>query len=162
MLKDILAAHPLLRKLSSNTQSLLHNCAIEISIKKADLLAKTGENADCFFLVQHGSVALQIYDPRLGSIEFMTVHENDVVGWSWVFHPRRWHFDVMAKEDTEAVRVASVQLLHRFETDYKTGYELVTCFSQIMKERLVAARLQLLDLYGDRNPQETEKGMTKE
>ena len=158
MLKDILANNPLLRKLSPDTKSLLHDCATEVSFKEDQLLAKTGENADRFYLIQHGSVALQIYDPRLGSIEFMTVQENDAVGWSWVFPPGRWHFDAMAKEDTEAVQVDSLKLLHRCETDYKIGYELVICFSQIMKERLVATRLQLLDFYGDRNPEETERG----
>ncbi|RKX33527.1 MAG: Crp/Fnr family transcriptional regulator [Verrucomicrobia bacterium] len=158
MLKDILATHPLLRKLSPDTRSLLHDCAIEVSIKKDEYLLKTGENADRFYLVQHGSVALQIYDPRIGSIEFMTVQENDVVGWSWMFPPCRWHFDAMAKEDVSAVQVDGVQLLLRCETDYRIGYQLMSCFSQIMMERLVAARLQMLDLYGERNPEETERG----
>ena len=158
MLKDILANNPLFWKLSPDTKSLLHDCAIEVSFKKDQLLAKTGEKADRFYLIQHGSVALQIYDPRLGSIEFMTVHENDAVGWSWVFPPGRWHFDAMAKGDTEAVQVDSLKLLKKCEADYKIGYELVICFSQIMKERLVTTRLQLLDLYGDRNPEEKERG----
>ncbi len=158
MLKDILATNSLLRKLSPDTQSLLHDCATEISVKKDKLLLKTGENADRFYLIQHGSVALQIYDPRFGSIEFMTLYENDAVGWSWMFPPCQWHFDAMAKEDVSAVRVDGVQLLQRCEADHKIGHELVTCFSQIMMERLVAARLQLLDLYGDRSSAEKERG----
>ena len=157
MLKDILATHPLLRKLSSDTRSLLHECAIEVSIKKGELLLKTGEIANRFYLVQHGSVALQIYDPRMGSIEFMTVYENDIIGWSWMFPPGKYHFDAMAKEDVEAVKVDGVRLLHRCETDHKIGYQLVTCFSQIMMDRLVAARLQLLDLYGDQSSEEHER-----
>ena len=64
----------------------------------------------------------------------------------------------MAKEDVEAVRVDGVQLLLRCETDHSIGYQLVRCFSQIMMDRLVAARLQLLDLYGDRGTEKTERG----
>lgn len=158
MLKDILTKNPLFRKLSPETKSLLQDCATEVSFKKDQLLAKTGEDADRFYLIQHGSVALQIYDPRLGSIEFMTLHENDAVGWSWVFPPARWHFDAMAKGDIEAVQVDSLKLLQRCETDCKIGYDLVICFSEIMKERLVATRLQLLDLYGDLNSAKKQRG----
>jgi uncharacterized membrane protein YgcG len=72
-----------------------------------------------------------------------------VVGWSWLVPPYSWLFDARAVEPTGAVAFDGLCLRGKCEEDPKLGYELMKLVSQVMFSRLVAARVRLLDLYGD-------------
>ena len=70
-------------------------------------------------------------------------------GWSWLFPPYRWHFDVQALDLTRAIalrwRSASAPNVRQ---DHDLGYALMQRFAQVIVQRLQATRLQLLDVYG--------------
>jgi hypothetical protein len=74
-----------------------------------------------------------------------------VVGWSWLIPPYTWLFDARAVEPTGAVSFDGLCLRGKCEEDPRLGYELMKLVSQVMFSRLVAARVRLLDLYGDTN-----------
>jgi CRP/FNR family transcriptional regulator, cyclic AMP receptor protein len=104
-----------------------------------DHLFRTGGAADRFYLIDHGSVALDLVaGGRAHVIE--TLHDGEIAGFSWLFEPRRWLFDGRAVHDTQATMyVAAEQAL---------GAELMAHFAAIAVSRLQATRLQLLDVYG--------------
>ena len=77
-----------------------------------------------------------------------TLHGGDVLGWSWLFEPYRWHFDADAVEPVSTVAFDASCLRTKCDTDPRLGYQLAQRFARVMLERLQAARLRLLDVYG--------------
>jgi CRP/FNR family cyclic AMP-dependent transcriptional regulator len=62
--------------------------------------------------------------------------------------PYRWAFDARAVEPTAAVALDGACLRGKCDEDPALGYALLQRFSLVMVERLQAARVRLLDVYG--------------
>jgi CRP/FNR family transcriptional regulator, cyclic AMP receptor protein len=112
-------------------------------------LAREGAPADTFHLIRRGRVALEVHAPGGAPLVVETVEAGSIVGWSWLFPPYRWAFDVRAVEPTRTIDFDGACLRGRCEEDHELGYRLMQRFAQVMLERLQATRLRLLDLYGD-------------
>ncbi len=76
-----------------------------------------------------------------------TIEAGEVLGWSWLFPPYRWHFNARALEPIRAIMLDGVCLREKGEIDHDLGYELVKRMAHILIERLQSTRLQLLDVY---------------
>ena len=107
-----------------------------------------GEDASRFYIIPEGKVALETVGPRPEPVTIQTVEAGEVLGWSWLFPPYRWHFSARVVEQTRAIALDGVCLRTKGEADHNLGYELVKRVAQVMMERLQATRLQLLDIYG--------------
>ena len=53
--------------------------------------------------IRHGSVALETFVPARGAVTIETLEPGEVVGWSWLFPPYRWHFDARALAPVRAI-----------------------------------------------------------
>lgn len=126
---------------------LLVECASNVRFEANQLIFRQGEDADRFYLIRQGKVAIEISAPGQAAIVIKTLTDHDVIGWSWLFPPYRWQFDARAMELTRAIALDGRCLRGKCETDPVLGYELMKRFSSIMLETLQATRLQLLDLY---------------
>jgi hypothetical protein len=71
-----------------------------------------------------------------------------VLGWSWLFEPYIWHLDARALEPTEAIALDGAGLRAECDTNYKLGYYLMRRSVRIIEQRLQAAMIQMLDIYG--------------
>jgi CRP-like cAMP-binding protein len=111
-------------------------------------LAKTGEPANEFFAIRHGRASIELHSSERGPLILQTVEAGDIVGWSWLFPPCQWKFDVRALEQVRAISFDGQCLRGKCERDCAMGYEFMKRFAQVFMERLESARLQLLDLYG--------------
>ena len=147
-LEPILAQHPFFHDIDDAHRALMVGCACNRRFAAGDDLFREGEAANRFFLIRHGRVALQVYIPGRGRITIETIEAGNVLGWSWLFPPYRWHFDAQALELTRAIVFDGECLRAKCDDDHDLGYALMQRFSQVMMQRLQATRLQLLDLYG--------------
>ncbi len=147
-LDPILAEHPFLRGLDQRHLRLIVGCASNVRFDAGQTIFKEGEEANQFYVIRSGKVALQIYAAERGSITVDTLGEGDILGWSWLIPPYNWHFDAEATELTRAIALDGKCLRKKCEEDHDLGYELLKRFSNIIHQRLEATRLQLLDLYG--------------
>ena len=77
-----------------------------------------------------------------------TLHAGDVLGWAWLFPPYRWHFDADALDEVHAVVFDAVCLRGKCADDPRLGFDLAQRVAGILGDRLHAARLRLLDVYG--------------
>jgi len=80
-----------------------------------------------------------------------TADAGEVVGWSWLFPPYQWKFDLRAIESVRAVSFDGACLRGKCEQDPAMGFDFMKRFAQVFMQRLEATRLQLLDLYGNAN-----------
>ena len=148
-LEPIIAQHPFLQGLEPQYLGLIVGCASNVRFNSGQFLFREGEEANQFYMVREGKVALQISTARQPII-IQTVDKGDVLGWSWLVPPYRWRFDARALELTRAIALDGRCLRRKSEEDHNFGYELLRRFSTIIVERLEATRLQLLDVYGTR------------
>jgi CRP/FNR family transcriptional regulator, cyclic AMP receptor protein len=106
-----------------------------------------GGDADRFWLIQSGKVALDLHVPGRTQVVIETLGHGDVVGWSWLFPPYTWHFGAKAVLDTTAVEFDASAVRAICDADPVLGQALIRRFLGVMCDRLQAARIRLLDLY---------------
>ena len=94
---------------------------------------------------------LEVNVPEKGAFIIQTIRDGDVLGWSWLFPPYRWNFDIRAVELIRAIALDAKCLRTKCDEDHDLGYEMMKRFSVILVERLRATRLQVLDLYAAPN-----------
>lgn len=148
-LDETLAESPVFSGLTPAQLALIVGCAQNTGFDKGARLFREGEAADTFWLVRRGRVALTLHDPARGELTIETIEPGDVVGWSWLFEPYRWHSDAVAVDDVRAVAFDGACLRGKCETDHELGYELMRRFAAVAIDRLQHTRLRLLDVYGN-------------
>lgn len=148
-IEDLLAEHPFFAGLGADDLQLIAGCGRNVQFEAGTKIFREGEAADRFYVIRHGLVAIEIMSPTRGAVVLETLNDGDVLGWSWLFSPYRWHFDAEALETTRATELDGACLRGKCEHDARLGYDLMSRFGGIVLERLQAARLRLLDLYGD-------------
>ena len=147
-LEEILSKHPFLAGLEPRHLQTIVGCASNRKYDTDEYLAREGQQADSFFLLRAGKVALQLYTPHKGGLTVATLEEGDMLGWSWLVAPYRWQFDARAIEPVRTLVLDGKCLRNKCEQDHELGYQLLTRFSTLIQERLESTRLQLMDVYG--------------
>lgn len=147
-LEPILSEHPFFQGIDRKYLALLAGCASNTVFQPDQYLMREGEPANHFYIIRHGRVSIDIAAPGQGTIPLQTVSEGEILGWSWIVPPYRWHFDGRAIELTRAIALDAVCLRGKCEADHDLGYDLLKRFANVMAQRMSATRLQLLDLYG--------------
>jgi CRP/FNR family cyclic AMP-dependent transcriptional regulator len=140
---------PLFRGLSDDYLKLIAGCASNAGFEAGDRLFADGDPANVFYLVRHGIVALDTFVPNRGALTVETVGPGEIVGWSWLIPPYRWHFTGRAVEPVRAIQFDGACLRAKAEADAKLGHELTTRFAQMLVARLHATQFQLIDVYGE-------------
>jgi CRP-like cAMP-binding protein len=148
-LDDLLAGVPLLAGLVRAELELLAGCARNVHFDAGEQIFREDEPADAFWVIRHGRVALEAHVPARGPLTIETLEPGEVLGWSWLFPPYRWHFDARALSGVRATAFDGACLRGKCSDDPALGYDLMQRFARVMMERLQATRLRLLDVYGD-------------
>lgn len=147
-LERILAEHPFFKELEKPYLQLLVGCASNVRFNAGEVIFREGEQANLFYLIRQGKVAVETFAPGRGPIIIQTLGEGELLGWSWLIAPYRWRFDGRAVELTRAIALDGECLRGKCEEDHNLGYELMKRVAHVMEQRLQATRLQLLDVYG--------------
>ncbi|SDM72934.1 Crp/Fnr family transcriptional regulator [Allokutzneria albata] len=151
-LPTTLADFPLLAGMSPTRLTQLAAVATEVSFASGEQLFEEGRPANGCWLVLRGHVALDTTVPGRGQVVVQTLGAGDVVGWSWLVPPYRWHFGAVAITPTTAIALDTTQVLAMAEQDPSFGYQLATRFFRVLLDRLQTTRARMLDLYRGEPP----------
>ncbi len=146
---EILRSHPFIEGLEDDIVALIAGCAKNVVFKPNDYPIRQGEPADHFYLIRHGTVALEMFTSGRTPLIFLTVKSGEVLGASWLVPPYRWTYDARAVELTRAIAFDGKCLREKCESDHHVGYELMKRFIPPLVERLEIARIQSADVYGE-------------
>ena len=138
---------PALAGLPAEHRELIAGCGTNRVFAAGEHLMSEGEPASDFYVLRRGDVALETFVPQRGALVIETLHDGDLVGWSWLVPPYRTMFDARALSPTHAMCFDGACLRAKCEKDHDLGYELLSRFTGVIVERLQATRLRLLDLY---------------
>jgi CRP-like cAMP-binding protein len=148
-LDALLRESPVFQDVDDDMLDVIAGCGSNVHFFPGETLFREGDPADAFFLVRHGVVALETFVAARGSTLIETLHGGDVVGWSWIVHPYRWHFDGRATAPVRATVFDGACLRDKCEADPALGYALTQAFARVAVQRLQWTRRRLLDMYGN-------------
>ena len=146
-LSKILRNHPFMSDMLEQHINQIVECASNVVFRENEYIFREGEEAKRFYLIRTGKVALDINGREKGKIRVLTLGSGQILGWSWIILPYRWHFDAQVIEDVRAIAMDGECLRKKFNLDPKLGYEMLKRFTQILEQRLNVTRIQLMDVY---------------
>jgi len=112
-----------------------------------------GTDTSQLYLLQSGRVELCMNVPTRGCLPILTLEEGDLLGWSAVLGEQEMTATAVAVTDTQAIALEADQLRELCAQDHDIGFEIMRRVAVALSRRLVAARLQVLDLFADTLPQ---------
>ncbi len=148
-LEKYIREHPFFADLPTRHLETIVGCASNVRFDPKEFVFRAGRPCDVFYLVRHGTVALEVHAAQTGTVRIQTISAGGIMGWSWLVPPYRAHFDARVTTLTRAVAFDGKCLRQKFEKDPELGFELMKRFSTVVTRRLESTQLQLLDLYGE-------------
>ncbi len=148
-IRDLLAEHDFFAPISSEHLDVLAGCGRNEVFPAGTLIMREGDAADHFFVLREGRVAISTHVPQREPLVVATLGPGDVLGRAWLVPPHRWRFDAIAVQETHAIRLERACLQEKCDADPALGYAVMQRFAQTTATLLDAARLQLIDVYGD-------------
>lgn len=142
-----LSRHPFFQDFEQSHLAAIAACANTAIFDAGTFLFREGEPASAFFAIQRGRVAIASVTPHEGPVTIQTVGDGDLLGWSWLVAPYRWHFGARAIEPTSVVAFNAACVRQQLEIDHRLGYLMMRRFAQVMASRLEAVSLQLTNAY---------------
>ena len=143
----LIADFPVLARLSPGELAGLSAGARTVRFDARERVFSEGQRAEGCWLIHDGRVALDVFIPGRGLVVVQTLGAGDVLGWSWLVPPYRWHFGASATEPTTATLLDTAQLRALADVDPGFGCALSRTLFEMMLHRLQATRARLLDLY---------------
>ncbi len=141
-----LRVHPFLRDLGDERIAALADCSTIEKFPSGAIIFRREEEADRFLLVRTGMVTLELGPDEHHPLRVQSLHEGEVLGWSWLFDPPVWHFDARAQTPVQAIALDAACLRELCESDYELGFKLMQRIARVMADRLQASRRQLTEL----------------
>jgi CRP/FNR family cyclic AMP-dependent transcriptional regulator len=152
------AAHRLLQKVRFfeflSDEHLLKIAAIatvEFKIT-GNILFHEGDTSDHVFFIADGAVTLDMHVPLRGRIRVLTLGSGDFFTWSPLLSVQPATVTATVLEDAILVSLPARPLRDLCDRDHEIGYPVMQCFAFALSDRLLATRLQLLDLFRETQP----------
>jgi len=107
-----------------------------------------GDPRDFLYIVMEGRIALEMHIPNRGRLRILTVEPQEVLGWASVADvtPRRT-VTARAVTDGKLISIDAEKLHQACEKDPVLGYAVMHHVANVIAGRLLATRLQLLDMF---------------
>jgi CRP-like cAMP-binding protein len=152
-LDRLLREHPFFAGMDPDSQRIVAGCAANERYEAGEYVFREGEAADKFYLIRSGAIAIEVHVPGREPVIMDTLGDGEVLGWSWIVAPYVWVFDARAVQLSRLVSLDAKCLRGKLEKDHSLGYEMFKRFVPVIADRLGAARMRLIDMYG--HPAET-------
>ncbi len=145
--KTILQNHPFFKEFTAEHVEKLVQHTSEMRFNPGQYIFRDGQEANMFYLVLSGMVSLEVYAPNRGPVTVQPIGAGDVLGWSWLYPPHRWHFDAKAKEETRVLALNGKAIRGLIEDDHEFGFQVMKRIALVMENRLQATRVKLMEVY---------------
>ena len=139
-----LAAHPFLHGMSRDHLAALAEAASDVTFPAKHRLFEDGGSADRFWLIQSGSVALDLHVPGESRVRIDTIGMGELLGWSWLFPPYEWAFGAVAVSPVEAFEFDGRAVRASCASDPAFGHEVTQRVARVLAKRLQSTRVRLI------------------
>jgi len=146
-LRQALESSAFTAELSPEMLGRLVGAAVGRRCAAGRVLFREGDSSDAFYLVRHGHVALDMSIPARGTTRLLTVGPGEILAWSALLGNARMTATATAVDDVELLDFSGTMLRQWCEADPSFGYQWMRQLSAALANRLLATRLQMLDLF---------------
>ncbi|GLY49840.1 cyclic nucleotide-binding domain-containing protein [Lentzea sp. NBRC 102530] len=138
---------PLFTNLSHTRRAAIAGVSRITTYAAGTRLFEEGGLADRCRLVPSGCVVVDAATGPHGRVAVESVGPGEIVGWSWLVPPYRWHFGAGVVSPTRAAVVDTAELRRLADEDPALGYQLSLVLLDAVLNRLQATRTRLVDLH---------------
>jgi len=136
-----------LADLSPRVQEKLLSLGETFQYPEGETIFHEGDPSLHLYIVKTGQVAIDVHVPSKGRMSIMTAGPGDLFSWSALVEPRIETASAHATQATEALGVKGGALMDLCREDPDFGFELYRALSEVISSRLIATRLQLIDVF---------------
>ncbi len=147
MSEPTLFASGFLASLSPRVQDKLIGVGECFRYRAGTTIFREGELSSYFYIVKSGRVALDVHLPSKGRRPLQTVEPGEIFSWSALAPPFIETASARAVEDIEVLGIKGSTLMDLCREDTELGFELYRSMAAVISTRLLATRLQLLDVF---------------
>ncbi|MFJ5117193.1 Crp/Fnr family transcriptional regulator [Kitasatospora sp. NPDC088548] len=140
--------HGFLDALRPGHRDRLLALSYEVSYPAGTRIFEEDGVADRFWIIRSGLVALDVHVPGRREAVVETLGDGDLLGWSWLFEPYRWHLGALTRGIVLASEFDAQRVRDACQEEPAFGLAVTNCVAQVIARRLKATRTRLLDLYG--------------
>jgi CRP-like cAMP-binding protein len=133
--------------LSPEHRARLLGIAQEVKLPEGTRIFEEGRLADRFWIIQSGTVTLDIDVPGRRPVVIENLGFGELVGWSWLFPPYLWQLGAEAMTLVRAQEFNASMVRMMMDADPALGSAIGQWVGRVLAHRLHAARIRLLDLY---------------
>jgi Flp pilus assembly protein TadD len=144
-----LIGHDLFKFLRPDQVSIISDVAERISLKAGDTVFRQGEDADYFFIVLDGQVALRLPGHDKVSILIDEVMPGDVFGSCVCFQLGSYSLTARCVEDSRLMKIKASSLKRVMEDDTAVGFAVQTLISRVYFQRYVDTMHKLQAILGN-------------
>ena len=105
-----------------------------------------------FHLLAEGHVRLDMLVPNRGRVPILTVGPGDILAWSALLGEGIMTASAVAMDRIRTVAIPGDDLRRLCDQYHTLGFHFMLQLAKAVSHRLVATRLQLLDLFGEHVP----------
>lgn len=150
---ELLAETAFASHFSPHVVQALSELAEETDLPAGSYLFREGDVHPRLYLVCTGRLGLDMHVPGRGSVRILTLEGGDLAAWSALLGEGRMTASAIALEPSRLLGFDGPRLQAACAADSQVGYEIMHGLAKALARRLVATRLQLLDLYMQQSPQ---------
>lgn len=136
-------------EMSAPVLSSIAAIASERRFAAGSLIFREGDIHPDLFVLESGHASLEMNIPRRRRAPILTLGPGDLLGWSAARGERPMTATAVAIDDVVAMAIPAARLLELCETDHEVGYRFHRQLSLALSRRLLATRLQMLDLFAE-------------
>lgn len=148
-LAAIIAEQPFFKGMSAEHLRTLADSAMQTWFEADELIFHEDDVANRLYLILEGTVALESSLANGDDVLLQTLGPGEPLGWSWLFSPYIRKLHARALEPTEAIFFYGTRLRAQCADNHELGYELFKRISEVMMQRLQAARRKLFASLSD-------------
>ncbi len=149
VLKQTLRALGFSSDLPEHVLDELASVSAMVDFPEGSMVFQEGAENHFLYVIQSGKVGLDMYVPGRGRVRILSVGPGEMLAWSALLGEGHMTVTAVALEDTRAVAAAGKKLRELCESNHEAGYQLMSRMAKALSQRLVATRLQLLDLFAE-------------
>lgn len=112
-----------------------------------ELLFKEGDCNETTYIVVKGQIELYMTVPGRGESRILSLGRGDLVAWSSITGDAIMTCSARCLQPTTLLRWKSQEIHDQMQSDNEFGFRFMKLTSSVLAKRLVATRLQLLDLF---------------
>lgn len=125
--------------------------SVEDRAAGATIFKEGGRNSNLYFVIA-GAAALEMHVPRRGTKRILTIGPGQLLAWSALLGDGTMTASAIAQQDLRLVAIPADPLRKLSDADHDIGYSVMRQTANSLSRRLLATRLQLLDLFAETDP----------